>query len=87
MSTHYIADELWEGLTSQLGHGQGFVNDLSSFNLGHDGDGDADENPANFGGDFFVSLMMDTSGISAWKRYFPIEACIPLIPGTLQPDS
>jgi len=73
MSTHYMADETWEGLTGELGHGQGFVRQLGTFNMGHRGESGADESAANFGGDFYVSLMMQESQIKPWSRYFPID--------------
>ena len=41
-------------------------NDLD-IDLGHDGSSGGDEVPANFGGDFYVSMMMDNQGYSAWR--------------------
>ena len=67
-----MADELWEGLNSQLGEGQGFVRTLSGFNLGHDGKSDNDENVANLAADFEISWAQNESSIRPWERYFPV---------------
>jgi len=40
LTVHYVTDEMWEGLTGQLAHGKGFVEQLDSMNLGMDGVGD-----------------------------------------------
>ena len=47
ISTHYIADEIWEGLNDQLSFGQGFVRVLSAANLNGTGTTDNNEGPAN----------------------------------------
>ena len=39
VSVYYMADELWECLTSELGRGRGFTSQIDSFNLGGDGIG------------------------------------------------
>jgi hypothetical protein len=42
-SVHYIADEFFEGLTSQMGRGQGMVEQLGAFDLNNSGIGDNSE--------------------------------------------
>eukprot|EP01063_Lacrimia_lanifica_P009765 TRINITY_DN16645_c0_g2_i1.p1 TRINITY_DN16645_c0_g2~~TRINITY_DN16645_c0_g2_i1.p1 ORF type:complete len:839 (+),score=228.63 TRINITY_DN16645_c0_g2_i1:48-2564(+) len=74
VSVHYITDELWEGLTPQLGAGQGFVRTLSTMNLGHDGRTDNDEGVANLAADFYMSYALDERGVRPWKRDFPVKA-------------
>jgi hypothetical protein len=75
-SVHYISDEMWEGLTDQLGRGQGMVRTISSFNLGHDGRSDDDETPANMAADFGVSWLLDESEILPWAREYPVDAIV-----------
>ena len=73
VSVHYVADEYWEGLNSQISHGVGFVEALSAINLDHPGTSDADETPANMAGDFDIAWSFDESGILPWKRYYPLQ--------------
>ena len=73
---HYMADETWEGLTDQLGSGQGMVRVVSSFNLGHPGTSDDDETPANMAADFAVSWLLDESQILPWEREYPLESIV-----------
>lgn len=73
VSVHYLTDEFWEGLNDQLGNGQGFVRELSAFNLDHPGTSDNDESPANMATDFDVSWAMDESGVKPWARYYPVD--------------
>ena len=72
-AVHYITDETWEGLTAQLGRGQGMVRTVSSLNLGHPGQSDDDEGPANMAADFGVSFLMNETGIEPWRREYPME--------------
>ena len=65
-AVHYITDEAWEGLTDQLGRGQGMVRFVSSLNLGHPGRSDNDEGPANMTADFVrtqQAMMLATASI------------------------
>jgi hypothetical protein len=70
---HYVTDELWEGLTEQLGSKRGFTELVDAFNLGNDGHGNVAEGVSNFGGDFYAAWALDESNISAWSRRFPLE--------------
>ena len=76
VATHYATDELWEGLTPQLGRGQGMVRALSSFNLGHDGLSGDDEAVANMDADFHAPLGIGMGGIHPWKRDFPLDDAV-----------
>ena len=73
LTVHYVTDELWEGLTSQLGQRRGFTEMIDAFNLGNTGHGNTAEGLANMGGDFYASWTLDESGIDAWNRSFPLE--------------
>jgi hypothetical protein len=73
LSVHYVCDELWEGLTGQLGSRRGFTEMIDAFQLGNNGQGNVAENVANFGGDFYASWILDESNISAWRRTFPLQ--------------
>ena len=72
-AVHYITDETWEGLTPQLGRGQGMVRTVSSLNLGHPGQTDDDEGPANMAADFGVSFLLNETGIEPWRREYPMN--------------
>ena len=73
VATHYVADELWEGLTSQLGATRGFTEMVDAFQLGNDGHGNTAEDVSNYGGGFYASWILDESNISAWRRTFPVK--------------
>ena len=66
LTVHYVADELWEGLTSPLGERRGFTEMVGAFALGDDGSGNNDETIANFAGDFYASWTLDERGINPW---------------------
>jgi len=70
VSIHYVTDEMWEGLTTQLANG---VNFLAAQNLGAPGNSDRLESPANLGADFYLSFGVNLNDIKPWKRYFPLE--------------
>eukprot|EP00656_Telonema_subtile_P047078 TRINITY_DN5387_c0_g1_i6.p1 TRINITY_DN5387_c0_g1~~TRINITY_DN5387_c0_g1_i6.p1 ORF type:complete len:806 (+),score=133.13 TRINITY_DN5387_c0_g1_i6:207-2624(+) len=70
---HFMADELWEGLTSELKGGQGFVRLVSTMGLNHDGHSDNDESIANMAADFYLPWALDMSAIHPWKRTYPLQ--------------
>ena len=76
LAVHYVTDELWEGLTGQLGARRGFTEMIDAFQLGNDGYGNVAEGIANNGGDFYASWALDESNISAWDRVFPLEEMV-----------
>merc|ERR1711966_295211 len=70
---HFMADELWEGMTGELGSGQGMVRVVSSLNLAHDGKSDNDEVVANMAADFYLPWALDMGAIHPWRRVYPLE--------------
>lgn len=48
---------MWEGLTDQLSHGKGFVEQLNWMNGGIDGVGDVNETLANMGSDYYTAWV------------------------------
>eukprot|EP01052_Picozoa_sp_SAG31_P001570 SAG31_NODE_53_length_30139_cov_31.002197_12_plen_911_part_00 len=76
VSVHYVSDETWEGLTSQLGRGQGMVRTVASHNLEHAGMSDNDEGPSNMAADFGVSWLFNETGIEPWRREYPFEEIV-----------
>ena len=73
VAVHYVADELWEGLTGQLGAMRGFTEMVDAFQLGNTGHGNVAEGVANYAGDFYAAWTLNESNISAWRRQFPLE--------------
>ena len=73
LAVHYVSDELWEGLTGQLGTRRGFTEMVDAFQLGNDGHGNVAEGVANWAGDFYAAWALDESNISAWSRVFPLR--------------
>jgi glycosylphosphatidylinositol phospholipase D len=76
VSVHYVADEFFEGLTGELGRGQGLVEQLGAMNLNNSGKGDSRESAANVGGDFFTAWAFSEKKIHPWERYFPTEEIV-----------
>ena len=82
IAAHYVADELWEGLTGQLGHMRGFTEMVDAFQLGNAGHGNVAETVANFGGDAYAAWDLDESDISAWGRVFPLADVVQIYHAT-----
>eukprot|EP00939_MAST-03C_sp_MAST-3C-sp1_P004356 g4356.t1 len=73
VSVHFAADEMWEGLTSQLGRGQGFTAMIGQFNLGDSGMGNDDEMVSNMASDFYMPFLVGKGGVKPFERYYPLE--------------
>ena len=73
VAVHYNADEIWEGLTDELGNGYGFIRALAIMNENAPGTSGALEGPANNAADFYISYNYDLDHIKPWDRYFPLE--------------
>lgn len=73
VSIHFAADEFWEGLTDQIGRGQGFTAFVGQFNLGDDGMGNDDEGTSNMATDFFMPYFVGKGDVNPWERYFPLK--------------
>lgn len=72
-TVHYVTDELWEGLTTELSAQRGFIEIVDSYNSGNAGGGDVNENEGNMAGDFYSAWILNESAVDAWSRYFPLE--------------
>jgi hypothetical protein len=72
-TVHYVTDELWEGLTSELVAQRGFVELVDAYNLGLPAGSDVNEGATNMAGDFYVSWILNESTIDPWTRTFPID--------------
>ena len=78
LAVHYVTDELWEGLTGQLGSMRGFTEMIDAFQLGNSGHGNVAEGLANLGSDAYAAWILDERNISAplfeiWETHFTFK--------------
>jgi hypothetical protein len=74
VTVHYVTDELWEGLTTQLLY-SGMIELVDGLNLGMELTKypDKKEMIGNEAADFYASWILKQTNISPWDRFFPVE--------------